>query len=107
MINLILTLLVLAGPVTMLVLVVHGYMVAPGSPWERLIAAFKSSASIAWTRLNALSVAAIGALSQLAPLIGAPGIKEAIEPWLAPQYMLAYILFVLIGGEIARRRTLA
>ena len=43
---------------------------------------------------------------ELATLVGAPGVKEAIEPYLGPQYMTAYVLFVLIGAEIARRRTL-
>jgi hypothetical protein len=107
MLNLLLTIIVLAVPAYMLFAVVRGYMSASGSTFERLVAAFRGSASIFWARINALSVTAIGAAGELATFAGAPGVKEAIEPWLAPQYMLGYLLFVLIGAEIARRRTLA
>ena len=107
MLNLILSLIVIAVPAYMLFEVVRGYIVATGTTWERLVASFRSSASIFWARLNALSVAAVGGLGWTADLAGAPGIKEAIQPWLAPEYMTAYVLVVLIGAEIARRRTLA
>ena len=106
MLNLILTTIVLAVPAYMAFCVIHGYATATGTTWERLVTAFRGSASIFWARLNALSVAAIGATGELATLVGAPGVKEAIEPYLGPQYMTAYLLFVLIGAEIARRRTL-
>ena len=106
MLNLVLTLIVLSVPVYFVLLVISQYMAAPGSTLDRIVAAFKNSASITWARLNALSVVAVGALSYLADLAGAPGVKDTIAPYLAPQYMTAYILFVLIGAEIARRRTL-
>jgi len=106
MLNLMLTIIVVAVPAYMIVSIVRGYRAATGSTWTRLVAAFRGSASIFWVRLNALSVAAIGAVGEIATFAGAPGVKEAIEPWLAPQYMTAYVIFVLIGSEIARRRTL-
>jgi hypothetical protein len=105
--NIILTIIVLAIPAYMLYVTVHGYLAARGSIWERLVLAFRESATIFWARLNALSVAAIGGTGWIADIAGAPGVKEAIAPYLAPEYMVAYTLFVLIGAEIARRRTLA
>jgi hypothetical protein len=111
--NMILTTIVLAVPAYMAFCVIHGYATATGSngeplsTWQRLVAAFRGSASIFWARFNALSIAAIGAVGEIASLAGAPGVKDAIQPYLAPEYMTAYVLFVLIGAEIARRRTLA
>jgi hypothetical protein len=107
MLNFVLTFAVFVIPVYMLVSVIRGYITATGTTWERLVAAFRGSASIFWARLNALSLAAIGVVGELSSLAGAPGVKEAIQPYLAPEYMTAYMLFVLIGAEIARRRTLA
>lgn len=106
MINLILTGIVLAVPAYMAFMVVHGYAMATGTTWERLVAAFKGSASVFWARLNGLSVGAVGLLGYATDLAGLPGVKETIAPFLAPEYMTAYVLFVLIGAEIARRRTL-
>ena len=42
----------------------------------------------------------------IAEILGAPGVKDAIEPYFGPNYMPAYVVIVLIGTEIARRRTL-
>jgi hypothetical protein len=105
--NLILTTVVFAIPAYMAFCIIHGYMTATGSIWQRLVAAFRGSATILWARLNGMSIAAIGAAGEISTLVGAPGVKEAIAPYLAPEYMVAYTLFVLIGAEIARRRTLA
>lgn len=106
MLNIVLTVVVVAVPLWMLAATVYGYLAAPGTKWERLVAALKGSASLLWTRLNALSIGAVGLVTEVSSFAGAPGIKEAIEPWLAPQYMTAYVVFVLLGAEIARRRTL-
>lgn len=85
---------------------VKAYMAAEGSPTERLKAAFKASATIAWSRVNALSVAAVAALSEASVWLGMPGVKETIEPYLGSKYMLAYVLVVAVGAEVARRRSL-
>jgi hypothetical protein len=109
MLNMILTLIVVSIPVYMLCSVVYGYMSCPTNltVWEKLVDAFKGSATIAWSRLNALSIAAIGLVGEVAPLIGAPGVKEQLERFMTPTAMGVYMLVVLIGAEIARRRTLA
>lgn len=104
--NLILTGIVLAVPAYMAFCVIHGYATATGTTWERLKAAFKGSLSIFWARINALSLSAIAGWGAVAPYVGATGIQEQIEKFLSPWAMLAYMLFVLIGAEIARQRTL-
>jgi hypothetical protein len=107
MITTILTLFIIAvlGYVTFVT--VHGYLAASGTVWQRLVAAFRASLTVFWARLNALSILAVAAVSEITSFLGAPGVKEAIEPYLAPQFMLAYVVLVLLGAEVARRRTLA
>lgn len=82
------------------------YRAAQGTVWERLQAAFKGSSTIAFTRLNAFSVLTIDAVAYIVDFLGASGLKDAIAPYLGPNWMLAYILFVVLGAEVARRRTL-
>ena len=82
------------------------YRRAEGTRWERIKIAFRESATIAWARLNALSAVAVAIIATASEWLGAPGIKEAIEPYLGPGYMLAYLLLITIGAEVARRRTL-
>jgi hypothetical protein len=107
MITTILTLFIIAVLGYVAFVTVHGYLAASGTVWQRLVAAFRASLTVFWARLNALSILAVAAVSEIASFLGAPGVKEAIEPYLAPQYMLAYVVLVLLGAEVARRRTLA
>lgn len=86
---------------------VLAYRRATGTTWERLKAAFKDSATIAWTRLNALSVSLGTLVTTASDWAGMPGIKDAVTPYLTPQFLLVYTLVILIGNEIARRRSLA
>jgi len=86
---------------------VKAYGRATGSSWERLKAAFQDSATIAWARLNAMSAVVVAALAEISAWFGAPGVQQAIEPYLGPRYMLAYLLVVLVGAEVARRRSLS
>jgi hypothetical protein len=86
---------------------INAYRRATGTTWERLKAAFSESATIAWARLNALSAVAVAVLLELSAWLGAPGVQQSIEPYLGPKYMLAYLLVVLVGAEIARRRSLS
>lgn len=86
---------------------VRSYQTATGSVFDRLSAAFKDSLTIAWARLNALSVALIAAVAYGGDLLGAPGIKEALAPLLTPQMLIAYGVVVALGAEFSRRRSLA
>ena len=106
MLNAVLTILILAPFVYLGFITVKGYMAATGDTWARLKAAFKNSATIAWARLNALSVLALSGLTTVTDWIGLPGLKDALVPYLTPTWMTVYTIVVLIGAEIARRRTL-
>lgn len=103
MLNFILTGIVLAVPSYMAFEVIHGYTTATGTTFERLKAAFRSSLTIFWARVNSLSVGGIWLLGQAADLAGAPGVKEAVAPWLTPELLLGYGAFVVVGSEVARR----
>ena len=85
---------------------VWAFRAAPGVTRDRLAAAFKGSATIAWARINALSSVAVAALIALSEWLGAPGFKETLAPYLSSECMLAYLIVVLVGAELARRRTL-
>jgi hypothetical protein len=85
---------------------VRAYKQATGTTWERLKAAFEESATIFWSRINSLSVLAVTGVAEASSWLGAPGVKDVIQPYLTPQLMLGYLLVVLIGAEIARRRSL-
>lgn len=115
MLNLIATGIVLGVPSVFIGLIVYNYITAPpdvnndGKPdrwWHLLIHAFRASATIAWTRLNAIGIAIVGAVGEISTWAGAPGIKDTIAPYLEPKYMTAYMLILLVGAEITRRRTL-
>lgn len=85
---------------------IMAYKRAEGTTWDRLKSAFRESATIAWSRLNAISVAVTTAVAMASDYFGNPAIKDTIAPYLQPEYMLAYTLVILIGAEISRRRTL-
>lgn len=106
MINIILTAIVLSVPLYLTFSVAYNYSTATGTTWDRLKTAFLDSATVAWSRLSALSATLVGVIGEVSSYAGAPGVQQAIEPWLQPKFMLAYMLVTLIGAEIARRRTL-
>lgn len=107
MTNLLLTLLMLAFPVYAVTSMVLSYRAAEGTTWERLLAAFRNSASLFWVRLNAIGLGIGTLIGDVGSWLDAPGVKDVVAPYLKPQYMVAYMLVVLVGAEIARRRTLA
>ncbi len=107
MINLILTLIVIAIPLYWVVLISWEYMASPGTTWERLVAAFRASASITWARLNGLGAGLGAFLAWVSPYLGLPQVSEKIQAIVtSPIAVAAYIILVAIGAEIARRRTL-
>lgn len=82
------------------------YKHATGTIWQRLIAAGKGSATILWSRFVAVVTAGSVGLAELAEWLNAPGLKDAIQAYLKPDYVAAFTLFVVIITEVARRRTL-
>lgn len=85
---------------------VSDYSAAAGSAWERLLAAGKGSATIVWSRFSAIVAALAGTLSGLADWLNAPGVGEAIQSYLKPEWVALYVLGVALIAELARRRTL-
>ena len=107
MMNLILTLIVILIPAYWVILISWEYMVSPGTTWERLIAAFRESATITWARLNGLGAGLAALLAWASPYLGLPQVSDKIQAVVtSPIAVAAYIVLVAIGAEIARRRTL-
>lgn len=105
--NLIFTAIVAAIPLYLVGLGIWSFAKAEGTTWQRLVAAFRGSASIAWARLNTISISLLGLIGDASGWLGAPGVQDTVAPWLSPKALLCYALAVAIGGEFARRRTLS
>lgn len=104
--NLLFTAVVASPFVWMTWCTVRGYNAATGSTWQRLVAAFRGSASVVWARLNTLSVVATSAFVEISSWLGISGVDNLASQFLTPKLMLGYTLVVLVGAEVARRRTL-
>jgi hypothetical protein len=102
----ILTLVLLATVAVIAYSVIAQYRAATGTNWQRLSAAFKGSATILWARVVALAGAGAGVIGGTADWFGAPGIKDAIQGFLKPEYVPFYILLIAVVTELARRRTI-
>jgi hypothetical protein len=74
-------------------------------PWERLWAAGSGSATKLWARVVGVVAAASTALMGLAPLLGAPEVKEIIEKNFDPQIGTLVIIGIMVVVEIARNRS--
>lgn len=85
---------------------VRRYQLAEGSVWSRLKSAANESSTIAWNVGNAASIAAIAGVTFVSEWLGMPGVKEALEPYLKPEYMLTYMLVVTLGSVLTRYRSI-
>ena len=81
---------------------------APGEVWDRILAAGKGSATLAWSRLIAMIGLAAGGMASVGDYLGAPGVADAIRAAIAdhPNWVLAFGIIVPLVTEWARRRTL-
>src|SRR5262249_52862972 len=102
----VLTLVLFAVVAVIAYSVVAQYRAATGTTWQRLAAAFKGSATILWARVVAFAGAGAGVLGGTADWLGAPGVKDAIQEFLKPEYVPFYILLIALVTELARRRTI-
>lgn len=107
MMNWIFTIGVLAIPLYFAGLIIWNYAKATGTVWERAKAAFSGSVTVLWARAQAISVGLIGFSADVAGWLSAPGIQPVAEQVFSPRALIAYALFIAIGSEFARRRTLA
>jgi len=87
-------------------MVYKGYRAEQGTVWEKFVAGFRSSLTIFWGWINAISVSAVSLLVLVSQALDTPGIKESITPYMKPEYMLIYVLVVSVGSMLARSRTL-
>lgn len=72
----------------------------------RIVAAFHGSSTILVARLTALSAAALEVASNGADILGAPGIRDAVQGIIPEAYWPFVLLGVALTTELARRRTL-
>lgn len=86
---------------------VKEYRAAPGSAWDRALAAGKGSATILWARFTMIVGAISTSLVSVADWLNAPGIGDAIKSALSnPKYVAAFLIGSAVLTEAARRRTL-
>jgi hypothetical protein len=72
----------------------------------RAAAAFHGSSTIFVARLTALGAASLEIASNGADILGAPGIRDAVQGIIPPSYWpMALLVFALVT-ELARRRSL-
>jgi phage-related protein len=82
------------------------YRSAPGTVWDRMLAAGKGSATILWARFSVVVGAVSAVLVNGANLLNAPGVADAIKAAMQPQYVAIFTIGVALVTELARRRTL-
>jgi hypothetical protein len=85
---------------------VKDYRAAAGSVWQRVLAAGKASATIAWARFTVIVAALANSLVWLADVVNAPTVATAIETYLKPSVVAGIMVTVALITEMARRRTL-
>lgn len=76
------------------------------SAWDKLKAGFRDSLTVFWGWINAMSASAVSFTVLLSQVLDAPGMKEALAPFLRPEVMLVYVIVVSLGTILARMRTL-
>lgn len=84
----------------------RAYIPAPGTIWQKLLAAGKASATILWARFVMLVGLASAGLVNLADFANAPGIADGIKAVMQPQYVAWLVFGIALVTELARRRTL-
>jgi hypothetical protein len=85
---------------------VKDYRAAAGSAWQRILAAGKASATIAWARFTVIVAAFVNSLVWLADVVNAPMVASAIQTYLKPSVVAGIMVAVALITELARRRTL-
>jgi hypothetical protein len=76
------------------------------SVWRRTAGMFRRSLTMAWAFLVGLAGSALALLPLLGDLLDAPGVKEAVQSLLHPDYVPYYIVAIALITALARLRTL-
>jgi len=82
------------------------YRMTPGSPWQRLVAAARDSATILWQRFVIIVTGLVGSLGEVADWFNEPALKDAIQAALQPEYVAIFTVLVAFITIAARKRTL-
>ena len=83
---------------------VRKYRAATGTVKERFMAAFSDSGTIVIQRFLAFCGSIIGGLAWLAEVLNAPGVAQAIQAYLKPEYVAVAMIALAIITEMVRRR---
>jgi len=77
-----------------------------GSTWQRLLEASRDSATILVQKC-AILTSGIGSLAALlGEWLDMPGLKDAVQAALKPEYVLAFVVATALVSWFARKRTL-
>jgi hypothetical protein len=82
------------------------YHAAEGSPWDKLLATAKNSATVLWQYIVAGGGVAMLYLGQAAELLNLPEMRTFIQEKLQPEYVGSALLAIAVITVIARLRTL-
>lgn len=85
---------------------VVGYATAEGSPWDRILASAKDSATILWNYIIAVSGALIIWADQAAAFFNMPEVQKFLTEHLTPARLGTALTVIAVVGIVARLRTL-
>ena len=74
--------------------------------FERVAKLFRRSLTMAWAVVVGLAGGALALLPFVGDLVEAPGVKEAVQSFLHPDYVPYYIIAISVITALARLRTL-
>jgi hypothetical protein len=82
------------------------YRMSDGSPWDKLLATAKNSATVLWQYIVAGGGIAMLYLGQAAELLNMPEMRTFIQEKLQPEYVGSALLAIAVITIVARLRTL-
>lgn len=106
MLNLILTLIVLAVVAFAAVKFVMRYREAEGSPWQKALTAAKGSATVLWQYAIMAGSFLMAGASQLGDAANMPEIRTFIQAKLSPEMFAGVLFAVALVTIFARLRSL-
>ena len=85
---------------------IREYREAQGSTWDRLLEAGRDSATILVQKI-AILISGIGSVTALlGEWLDIPGLKEAVQSALKPEYVVAFVVVTALVSWFARKRTM-
>lgn len=98
---------ILAGVISYIIAtMVMQYIRSGGSPWERLLATARDSATILSTKAIAIVSGALALVDQSADVLELPQIKDLIMSFMKPTWVAVGGAVIALIVYLSRRRTL-